>query len=432
MDVRHFWLHLMGGGVTDVNDGAGESDDGPMQGLLRIEPYHLYCPPHFMGGNVSDVNNGWEDSDDDSVEGSAVQEVSGDSMGLGLSLCPPQYAHLLNARYSQYLAVGSQYAKETFSQHKDFVKAQQYAEEGPPADPHQADMSAPSVPACAACLLAELPSELLLRILGMMRARELCNFAMVSHYSKSLLAEPTLWRELVTWRFAPVRWALPEDALQCTEDMSWRDLYFKINSEWRQLAVATHCTESSCWLLIDQELYDVTHFLNSHPGMASSLLMFAGGDATQAFSEVYHSPTALQMMQQMRVDRLHLDVEGCPACLLPPKQINREGHAYSAQAAADIAQSVASSLGHAYSSQAAADVAQSVASSLQSGHAYSAQAATDVAQSLASSLGHAYSAQAAADVAQSLASSLGHAYSAQAAADVAQSVASSLRSMFEG
>lgn len=48
--------------------------------------------------------------------------------------------------------------------------------------------------------------------------------------------------------------------------------------------LAKHASASSCWLLIDKKIYDVTSYLNQHPGDADTILPTCGTDATRAYS----------------------------------------------------------------------------------------------------------------------------------------------------
>ncbi|XP_052060536.1 cytochrome b5-like [Mytilus californianus] len=61
--------------------------------------------------------------------------------------------------------------------------------------------------------------------------------------------------------------------------------------------VAEHSDMTSCWIIIDSKVYDVTKFLYEHPGGYDILLEHAGRDATCAFEEVGHSRDALQILQ---------------------------------------------------------------------------------------------------------------------------------------
>ena len=44
-----------------------------------------------------------------------------------------------------------------------------------------------------------------------------------------------------------------------------------------------HNSSKSCWLLVSDKIYDVTSFLNKHPGNASTILPNCGTDATAAY-----------------------------------------------------------------------------------------------------------------------------------------------------
>ncbi|OEL33369.1 Cytochrome b5 [Dichanthelium oligosanthes] len=61
--------------------------------------------------------------------------------------------------------------------------------------------------------------------------------------------------------------------------------------------VAFHASRKDCWVVIGGKVYDVTKFLEDHPGGEDVLLhASASGDATEAFEEVGHSTSAISMM----------------------------------------------------------------------------------------------------------------------------------------
>uniref|UniRef100_A0A0A9C6E0 Uncharacterized protein n=1 Tax=Arundo donax TaxID=35708 RepID=A0A0A9C6E0_ARUDO len=61
--------------------------------------------------------------------------------------------------------------------------------------------------------------------------------------------------------------------------------------------VALHASRNDCWVVIHGKVYDVTKFLEDHPGGEDVLLhASASGDATEAFEEVGHSTSAISMM----------------------------------------------------------------------------------------------------------------------------------------
>ncbi|KAF8323818.1 mitochondrial cytochrome b2-like protein [Clavulina sp. PMI_390] len=57
--------------------------------------------------------------------------------------------------------------------------------------------------------------------------------------------------------------------------------------------VSAHSTRESCWVIIAGQVYDLTEFLEEHPGGSAIILRYAGQDATQVYEEI-HPPTALE------------------------------------------------------------------------------------------------------------------------------------------
>ncbi|KAJ5708631.1 hypothetical protein N7488_008432 [Penicillium malachiteum] len=57
--------------------------------------------------------------------------------------------------------------------------------------------------------------------------------------------------------------------------------------------VSGHQLPEDCWIVVDKQVWDVTDFLDEHPGGSAVIMKYAGRDATQAYSEV-HSPSVLR------------------------------------------------------------------------------------------------------------------------------------------
>ncbi|KAI5839008.1 FMN-dependent dehydrogenase-domain-containing protein [Morchella snyderi] len=57
--------------------------------------------------------------------------------------------------------------------------------------------------------------------------------------------------------------------------------------------VSKHSTQSDCWMTVRGTVYDVTEFLQQHPGGPQALLAYAGADATGAYDSV-HTPELLE------------------------------------------------------------------------------------------------------------------------------------------
>lgn len=74
--------------------------------------------------------------------------------------------------------------------------------------------------------------------------------------------------------------------------------------------VATHNTGSDCWIIVSNNVYAVTSFLNSHPGGAFTITPYCGKDATNAYGTKDknpgspHSGTANSMLAGYLVGKL--------------------------------------------------------------------------------------------------------------------------------
>ncbi|XP_008810951.1 cytochrome b5 [Phoenix dactylifera] len=65
-----------------------------------------------------------------------------------------------------------------------------------------------------------------------------------------------------------------------------------------------HNTQDDCWVVIDGKVYDVTNYLDEHPGGDDVLLSAAGRDSTEEFEEAGHSKSARELMQDYCIGEL--------------------------------------------------------------------------------------------------------------------------------
>uniref|UniRef100_A0A674D5C8 Cytochrome b5 type B n=1 Tax=Salmo trutta TaxID=8032 RepID=A0A674D5C8_SALTR len=70
--------------------------------------------------------------------------------------------------------------------------------------------------------------------------------------------------------------------------------------------VKTHNTITDAWLIIHDKVYNVTSFLQEHPGGVEIVMMEAGADATESFESVGHSPDARGMLIQFYIGELQM------------------------------------------------------------------------------------------------------------------------------
>lgn len=68
--------------------------------------------------------------------------------------------------------------------------------------------------------------------------------------------------------------------------------------------VREHNDSKSSWLIIHNEVYDVTQFLNEHPGGEEVLLEQAGKDGSEAFEDVGHSSDARELMLKYKIGEI--------------------------------------------------------------------------------------------------------------------------------
>ncbi|CAI7609598.1 unnamed protein product [Penicillium glandicola] len=68
--------------------------------------------------------------------------------------------------------------------------------------------------------------------------------------------------------------------------------------------VAAHNTKGDTWMIIHGQVFDLTEYLQDHPGGVETLVEVAGTDATAAYEDVGHSEDAREIMQPFLVGTL--------------------------------------------------------------------------------------------------------------------------------
>nr|UXG49831.1 nitrate reductase [Saccharina japonica] len=81
--------------------------------------------------------------------------------------------------------------------------------------------------------------------------------------------------------------------------------------------VQKHDNEDDCWIAVDGKVYDVTDFLDDHPGGGESITISAGQDSSDEFNAL-HSDKARAMLLDYYIGELDSSVEK------PPKVIQEE------------------------------------------------------------------------------------------------------------
>eukprot|EP00878_Enallax_costatus_P002493 GHUV01002673.1.p1 GENE.GHUV01002673.1~~GHUV01002673.1.p1 ORF type:complete len:128 (+),score=42.21 GHUV01002673.1:145-528(+) len=64
-----------------------------------------------------------------------------------------------------------------------------------------------------------------------------------------------------------------------------------------------HATDKDCWLVVHGKVYNVTDFLEEHPGGYDIILTSAGKDSTQDFEEIGHSNSARELLEKYLIGK---------------------------------------------------------------------------------------------------------------------------------
>jgi cytochrome b involved in lipid metabolism len=68
-----------------------------------------------------------------------------------------------------------------------------------------------------------------------------------------------------------------------------------------------HNSAESVWCIYKNGVYDITKYIDEHPGGGEQLLDAAGGDLTAAFDDFGHSDNALQILKKMKIGELRVE-----------------------------------------------------------------------------------------------------------------------------
>ncbi|GLJ44259.1 hypothetical protein SUGI_0925290 [Cryptomeria japonica] len=68
--------------------------------------------------------------------------------------------------------------------------------------------------------------------------------------------------------------------------------------------VSSHNTQNDCWIIVNSKVYDVTSYLEEHPGGDDVLLLATGKDATEDFEDAGHSTDAREIMEKYYVGEI--------------------------------------------------------------------------------------------------------------------------------
>ncbi|XP_006661960.1 cytochrome b5 [Oryza brachyantha] len=85
--------------------------------------------------------------------------------------------------------------------------------------------------------------------------------------------------------------------------------------------VAGHNVTKDCWLIIAGKVYDVTSFMDEHPGGDEVLLAVTGKDATNDFEDIGHSESAREMMEKYLIGEIDASTIPVKRTHVSPQQV---------------------------------------------------------------------------------------------------------------
>lgn len=68
--------------------------------------------------------------------------------------------------------------------------------------------------------------------------------------------------------------------------------------------IAQHNTANDLWVVYNGRVYDVSHYIDEHPGGEEVVVDVAGTDATEAFDDIGHSEDAHEILSGLVIGKL--------------------------------------------------------------------------------------------------------------------------------
>ncbi|CAH9098602.1 unnamed protein product [Cuscuta europaea] len=77
----------------------------------------------------------------------------------------------------------------------------------------------------------------------------------------------------------------------------------KVHKAYSKAEVALHNKRSDCWIIIQDKVFDVTSYVEEHPG-GDAILAHAGGDSTEGFYGPQHASRVFEMVGEFCIGKL--------------------------------------------------------------------------------------------------------------------------------
>ena len=156
-----------------------------------------------------------------------------------------------------------------------------------------------------------LPSDIQIQILSFLHPRDITEFSCASRSCRKLIesgeTSTALWRNIWKRDYAWIveSWEVGKEALlrsSLPDNFQFtKAFYFEFCATFLNYILAGNNTTTSCLVGIHGDVYNLTAFLNTHPGSPDTLLVNSGRDATKYFEHMGHSLGARRLATKMCV-----------------------------------------------------------------------------------------------------------------------------------
>ena len=91
-------------------------------------------------------------------------------------------------------------------------------------------------------------------------------------------------------------------------DQTVRGMHDKVLKDYTLADVAQHNSQKDIWIVVKGKVYDVTPYVEEHPG-GLAILRNAGGDATEGFHGPQHPPRVFDIIDDFLIGTLSIQEE---------------------------------------------------------------------------------------------------------------------------
>ena len=79
---------------------------------------------------------------------------------------------------------------------------------------------------------------------------------------------------------------------------------YPVKKYTREVVSKHNNIDSSCWVIIDNSVYDITYFSKVHPGSPKPFIKYGGQDVSLKFHDLGHSANAYAQLSQFHIGEI--------------------------------------------------------------------------------------------------------------------------------